>query len=210
MPQYIIYNNTLYPITPPTAVTSITTSSVMYHNCYFNIIGPTGGTAGDWYYDTIRQTTASSSIWIDRNVFATPTYPVSQQPIARPAIIPRRTIEQEARDIIRQLDRMRDAKKVKQVSTRLLLSTLNEDQRQTFLANGWFVVEGGRSKQRYRIHSRSYAGNVDVLDGDNAVERLCAHCSHEIPLADHLLAQKMMLELAEDDFLRLANRRRLA
>lgn len=86
----------------------------------------------------------------------------------------------------------------------LLLSHLTAEQRKTFNENGWFIVEGGRTKQKYRINGSSISGNIDVL-GKN--HRLCAHAPHGmVPHFDHLLTQKVMIELAEDDFLRVANR----
>ena len=95
-------------------------------------------------------------------------------------------------------------------SRQLLLSHLTKQQRQTFESNLWFVVEGGRSKQRYRIHGNSYSGNIHVLQrdllGDRATHRLCCHCADGVPLYDHLLAQKLHLQYDEDAFLRMANR----
>ncbi len=97
-------------------------------------------------------------------------------------------------------------------SRELLLSHLSEEQRLTFERNGWFVVEGGNSKQRYRIRSAVHlVGNVDVLENDllgtRVLYRLCAHCAHgTVPLFDQLLAQKVTLELDEASFLRVANR----
>jgi choline dehydrogenase-like flavoprotein len=94
----------------------------------------------------------------------------------------------------------------------LLLENLSPEQRETFEANGWFIVEGGRTKTRYRVNGRSYQGNIDVLRGHDSrvTHRLCGHAPSHIPLGDQLLAQKIMLELAEDDFLRIANRTNVA
>lgn len=85
---------------------------------------------------------------------------------------------------------------------------LSPSQRETFLKNGWFIVEGGKSKTRYRIRGNTLMANVDVLDNkDKVTHRLCAHPRLEAcPVADHLLAQKMTLEFDEDSFLRTANR----
>jgi hypothetical protein len=85
----------------------------------------------------------------------------------------------------------------------LLLSHLTEEQRATFIENRWFVVIGGRSRMRYRIETGHLVANVRRLD-DNA--RLCAHCDHSLPMDDHLIAQKLMLEYDEDAFLAIANR----
>lgn len=92
-----------------------------------------------------------------------------------------------------------------------LMEHLTAPQRETFTKNGWFVVEGGRSKEQYRIHVHSAAGNIRVMKGNGKQERdgdrLCCHAPYgTIPLGDQLLAQKLMLEFAEDDFLRIANR----
>lgn len=87
----------------------------------------------------------------------------------------------------------------------LLIAHLTPEQRESFETLKWFVVEGGRTKRKYRIHGNGgMAGNIEVI-GEN--HRLCAHCDlHAIPLGDQLLAQKVTLELDEDHFLRTANR----
>lgn len=100
----------------------------------------------------------------------------------------------------------------------LLLAHLTEEQREMVKAHGWFIVEGGRSNRRYRIHTYKAAGNIEMLErqghlfctpNDQATHQLCCHCDHTIPLSDQILAQKMMLESHEDEFLRLANRTRM-
>lgn len=89
----------------------------------------------------------------------------------------------------------------------LLLEHLTPQQRETYANNGWFVVEGGRTKTKYRIRGGTLVANIDVLDRrDRSTHRLCGHAQSHIPMGDQLLAQKIMLELAEDDFLLLANR----
>lgn len=88
----------------------------------------------------------------------------------------------------------------------LLLEHLTPAQKETFNKNKWFVVEGGRSKQQYRIMAERCSINIEVMDGKKVSHKLCAHLGHDIPLHDHILAQKIMLESAEDDFLKIANR----
>lgn len=91
----------------------------------------------------------------------------------------------------------------------LLLEHLTPGQRETCDRSGWFIVEGGKSKTKYRIRAlESMVANVDVLNARGApLHRLCAHARvGTVPLGDQLLSQKIMLELAEDDFLRTANR----
>jgi hypothetical protein len=120
--------------------------------------------------------------------------------------------EQEQRrqqnDIRRQHDQA-----ARDRSRELLLAHLTPAQRETFDKNKWFIVEGGLSKQRYRIRDSGHmVANIDVLGEitDIVSHRLCGHCDlNEVPLYDQLLAQKMMLELDEERFLKLANRHRV-
>lgn len=94
-------------------------------------------------------------------------------------------------------------------ATELLLSLLTDEQRQSYRQHGWFIVVGGSTGRRYRIRCNSYQGNVDLLaaNDNNRIEyRFCGHCRDRIPLGDHLLAQKIMLEIDETAFIGLANR----
>lgn len=127
------------------------------------------------------------------------------------------TVEAQRQAWEAQQQRVRDEQAIRSAAeeraTQLLLEHLTPEQRKTFTENGWFMVEGGNSKTRYRINTRSAAGNIDVLSSDlfgrgKVTHRLCCHVPfhHNLPLSDHLLSQKIMLELAEDDFLRTANR----
>jgi hypothetical protein len=84
-----------------------------------------------------------------------------------------------------------------------LLSQLNEEQRAHMLEHNWFLVIGSRSRRSYRIDTHHITANVRRLD-DGA--RLCAHCNDNLPISDHLLAQKLMIENDEDSFLAIANR----
>lgn len=113
----------------------------------------------------------------------------------------------EARE--RNQARERDRAQAVDRARQLLLSHLTPAQRETFTKNRWFVVEGGRSKQRYRIDvGGGYQGNVALLDsGDKVAATFCGHCDGSIPRYDQFLAQKLMLEQHEDEFLRLSNRR---
>ncbi len=67
-------------------------------------------------------------------------------------------------------------------------------------------VKFGSPPRRYRI-TRGWAGNVFLVGDDGAmVAKFCIHPVEEIPFADNMLAQKLMLELDEEQFLRVANR----
>jgi hypothetical protein len=93
----------------------------------------------------------------------------------------------------------------------LLLEHLTPQQRETFEKNGWFVVEGGKSRKRFKIFGSGYAGNVHELDvHDRMVNRLCCHANASIPLEDQLLTQKVLLEWDEEHFIKTANITRVA
>jgi hypothetical protein len=119
----------------------------------------------------------------------------------------RQRLDQELLQQQREAAQRRHA--ANELAKQLLLEHLTPAQRETYTRNGWFIVEGGRSKTKYRINGHSVAGNIDVLNAKGGMtHRLCCHIHYarDIPHGDHLLAQKITLELAEDDFLRTANR----
>ena len=94
-------------------------------------------------------------------------------------------------------------------SEELLHEHLTSDQSAQLRRDKFFVVEGGKSRKRYRVRAdKGTVANVERVSGSGAVEqRLCAHLTPaaNAPLFDHLLAQKLMLEHDEESFLRVAN-----
>jgi hypothetical protein len=87
----------------------------------------------------------------------------------------------------------------------LLEEHLTEEQRAVLSREKFFEVLSRDGRRRYRItHGR--AGNVYLLGPDGRpVTRYCAHPVDRVPDEDTMLAQKLMLESCEEDFLRLAN-----
>lgn len=104
--------------------------------------------------------------------------------------------EQQQRDMRLARDRSRE----------LLLAHLSDRQRQMFETMGWFIVHGGRSDTKYRIRTDRISANIEVFEGDRITHRLCGHLRHDLPHFDHILAQKVSLELDEDRFVGLCNR----
>ena len=93
-----------------------------------------------------------------------------------------------------------------QKSMRLLRAHLNALQRRQFDEHGWFDVVGGQSGRQYRVH-RAYVTNVQEVGADGAcVQVLCFLPRAHLPLGDVLLAQKVALEVFEDDALAVACR----
>jgi hypothetical protein len=80
----------------------------------------------------------------------------------------------------------------------LLRSCLTEVQQSQLQRHGWFEVTAA-SGRAYRVY-RGYAGNV-ISEG----QRFCIHGSPDLPDADQMLGQKLLIETDEATFLRIAN-----
>jgi hypothetical protein len=90
----------------------------------------------------------------------------------------------------------------------LLRECLAPDQAEELSRAGHFHVDTispNGERRRYRIE-RGRARNVKQVDaGGRVVKTLCAHPIAQLPDADTMLAQKLMLEASEEEFLRIAN-----
>jgi len=88
----------------------------------------------------------------------------------------------------------------------LLKENLTPEQRIQFDKHGYFDVVGGKTGKRYRIrHGRSM--NIEQLDKNG--RRVCGWCffpQGNLVAGDVMLAQKVALELYEQDALKIANR----
>jgi hypothetical protein len=97
----------------------------------------------------------------------------------------------------------------------LLATHLAPEQREQYRREKKFEVIlkarfGLGSSRRYRVE-HGWSGNVYLLDKDGrAIERFCIHHRESVPVPDLMLAQKLMLETDEEQFLKTANRTRLA
>ena len=91
----------------------------------------------------------------------------------------------------------------------LLWEHLTDEQRAEYRRSKSFVVKGCHTKRSYRVRcGGGLVANVHELDDKGDTQRrLCAHISNAYgaPNADHYLAQKLLLEHQEQDFLRVAN-----
>jgi hypothetical protein len=88
---------------------------------------------------------------------------------------------------------------------RLLLDNLNESQRVMYEQAKKIIVKGNETGDEYEI-ALGRSRNIRVVGADGRYKRtLCAHPAELVPNADTVLAQKLMLECAEREFLRIAN-----
>lgn len=88
---------------------------------------------------------------------------------------------------------------------KLLLSMLDARQRREFEAHGYFHVHvhTAEGERRYRV--RDYKGVERVDDCGRVLRRYCIHPPPDFPEEDTALAQLMLLETDEAEFLRSAN-----
>ncbi len=89
-------------------------------------------------------------------------------------------------------------------SEELLLDSLDEVQRLMYEKAKKFLVRGGETGREYEIH-RGRTKNVVFKDENGTEKRLCAHPKDSVPDCDTVLAQKLMLETCEREFLGIAN-----
>jgi hypothetical protein len=87
----------------------------------------------------------------------------------------------------------------------LLKQNLSPLQRQQYEWNRSFEVIGGGTGRRYRICHSSMM-NVELLDAKGkSIRLLCFMPDGRLAIADNMLAQKMALELFEDEALAVAH-----
>jgi hypothetical protein len=88
----------------------------------------------------------------------------------------------------------------------LLTRNLSAAQREQFAAQSCFDMIGGDSGKRYQIR---FSATMNVVEFDAAGQKtatLCFYPSGNLPRSDIVLAQKIALELFENEALRIANR----
>jgi hypothetical protein len=183
-----------------------------------------------YYYSTGTSDTTTWSTWTGTSTAsATTTYadvtwnewqPATEQP--QPVQMPQRSYQQayqgvyapppmSAQDIERALEagcqevlaRKAAKKKAEKKAEKLLLESLNKEQKKHWKERQEFVVLS-QSGRKFRI----VAGRTkNVHEIDEHGNRLTDFCivANDVPVPDQLLAQKLLLEHAEAEFLRLAN-----
>lgn len=85
-------------------------------------------------------------------------------------------------------------------ATTLLLSNLDKDQKAAFKKDKQFAVKGQRSGKLYLVRR----GTTVLCQGDR--NTYCIHPKEAVPPEDAMLAQKLMIEADEEEFLKTANR----
>lgn len=109
----------------------------------------------------------------------------------------------EARRIERE-ERMKKREAAILKAERLLRSCLTPEQEETLTKDHYFEVTGGKTGTKYRIRRGRHI-NIEVLGARGQVkEKICFAPRVDCPDADAMLCQKLMLELDEEEALRVA------
>ena len=120
----------------------------------------------------------------------------------------RQANEARAREQQRQAQVQVDRSAAEKRAEKLLQDHLTPKQREELAARGFFTVSSisqDGQRRHYQIR-RGRSRNVQQVDESGRVlKTLCAHPVPLLPDADTMLAQKLMLETREEDFLRIAN-----
>jgi hypothetical protein len=97
------------------------------------------------------------------------------------------------------------SEKARKRARKLLLSLLDARQRREFEQHGHFHVHlhTADGERRYRI--RDYKGVERVDERGRVLRRYCIHPPTDFPAEDTAVAQLMLLETDEAEFLRVAN-----
>lgn len=103
--------------------------------------------------------------------------------------------------------KIEDIEKERKAAERRARALLNEHlepkQRRELRDSGRFHVVGADEKT-YRL-TRSWAHNAFLIEDGILAEQFCIHPRSMIPVDDHLLAQKLLLETDPATFRRIAN-----
>lgn len=165
--------------------------------------------ASTWvgWVESTASTTCTGDVyanWVDEGTTTAITTISSNEPYQMQSQAGREEIEalRERNRISAEANEKRRSEVVER-ARKLLVDSLTPDQKKDYDKDMSFIVYGQKTGNRYRInHGR--AGNVHRIDGGK-LRKYCAHPAMHVPNEDTMLAQKLMIEIHEEDFLRLAN-----
>jgi hypothetical protein len=162
-----------------------------------------------WGLKSWQQTEHSKVRWTPRVYQTVPERVRTPEEIAADAA--RWELERQQR--LRRSARQRQLKEqAEKRAQQLLMSMLTPEQRIELEEKKYFhltVFDQDGSQRTYRIE-RGYSGNVKLLGADGQPDkRYCIHADYRLPYEDQMLAQKLLLECNEAEFLRIANMTRL-
>jgi len=178
----------------------------------------------DWsYYSTGTATTTADYTWGGWNggtgtsiTTDTVWYQWSNgfvEPVEIPEAqrLTREQVEAKAAEIRAEAERLRkEAEEADARAEELLKQHLDEPQAAEYNKDKTFTVISKDGQRKYKIQKGWSHNVVRIDDNGRPVQSFCAHPSWSVPEHDNMLAQKLMLETAEEAFLAIANKRQIA
>ena len=165
------------------------------------------GTANNWYLYAQTATVTANQYYYNpawnTNLYATWNQVLIGGSITYPNVV---ITESEEEKALRQVqEKARELAKIR--AEELLVTLLNNNQRESWAKEKRFDVLVRGKLYRLRPYDR-----VQLIEKDKPTLAYCIHPSfeHDLPAEDVLLAQKLMLETNEAEFLRIANATRVA
>ncbi len=194
---------------------------VVWQNWYAGSDSVTSGssTSEHVFQSWCEQTSATMTVAATSNLWETwftvreeydGKYEVPADRVAKQIEAVHRRAEQQKKQQERA-ERERLARKAEEERAEaLLLASLTPEQRAEWEQSKKIIVVGGHSKNWYEI-VKGRAHNIFLLnaEGKRLVE-FCVHVEDVVPDDDNVLSQKLMLEYAEEELLKIANSRVVA
>jgi len=181
------------------SITSYTTNSATWSAWNNSTLAVTASGSVYTIDNTWANWNAGTATIYNRNCVVAPVETPDQR-IAREArYAEQRRVQEEER-----LARLATRKEADAKAEALLRAHLIPDQQEQLAREDWFLIVS-KSGKKYRIF-RGRAGNIDLIDETGkALKSLCVHPRDDVPDADTMLAQALMLRFDEESLLRLAN-----
>lgn len=142
--------------------------------------------------------------WVTETTVSTPIF-APPPPLTEEQLEARRVQREQAEQLRQQ--RLAEREAAQQRARELLLDALEDEQRDELLREGYFHVETRDGTRRYRLSPTGQPRRVFGEDGRQW--SYCIHPDMGYPGEDVALAQKLLLEADEEEFLRIANARPL-
>ena len=217
------WNTTNASVTSSNSCTSTSSDGIVWYNWNLNsasgvLKASTTVTNGAvWQTWTTSDTTITSGtcnvVWANWNetigqLNIDPQLQPQIQPSYLHSHVPLLSEEEKQRLELRRQQGELKIKLANERANRLLFNHLTPGQLEDLKQNGGFnvMLENGRE---YRIEWGSH-GNVFLLgEASKKMSSYCIQPRGQLPKADSMLAQKLLLEANEDQFLRIANESRM-
>lgn len=196
---------TVWPLWNDTSVTSATCATHDVWSYWQGTVSSVTSADVTWKLTSVSST-SNTLTWQTWQIgdLGTGVHRVRHVPVSAEEAARRRRMDEEWR--AGEANRRKEREAAKGRARKLLCESLTRAQREQYEKNGYFdVAVAGKT---YRIHQGTH-GNVRLLNEKG--ESVTSYCvqPNNVPDEDAMLAQKLALELAPQEFFAKANARQL-